>query len=88
VLGDLACALGRETYCVICAASTVGRTALALVLWLVRQDFDSGLSPPRDRHGGCTLFTWLALAMLVGLIAQLGLLAALGRAGSCRTRRE
>lgn len=54
-------------------------TALALfMLWLVRRDFDSGLS---YHFIGMTVVTLLLdwpLAMLAGLVAQLGLLA-LGR---------
>jgi uncharacterized membrane protein len=57
----------------------LGGTALALfVLWLVRRDFDSGLSYHFIGMTAVTLLLDWPLAMLVGLIAQLGLLA-LGR---------
>lgn len=57
----------------------LGGTALALfVLWLVRRDFDSGLSYHFIGMTAVTLLLDWPLAMLVGLAAQLGLLA-LGR---------
>ncbi|WP_339080105.1 energy-coupling factor ABC transporter permease [Pseudomonas sp. TMP9] len=54
----------------------LGGTAVALfVLWLVRRDFDSGLSYHFIGMTAVTLLLDWPLAMLVGLIAQLGLLA-------------
>ena len=54
-------------------------TALALfVLWLVRRDFDSGLSYHLIGMTVVALLLDWPLAMLAGLVAQLGLLA-LGR---------
>lgn len=57
----------------------LGGTALALfLLWLVRRDFDSGLSFHFIGMTAVTLLLDWPLAMLAGLVAQLGLLA-LGR---------
>ena len=57
----------------------LGGTALALfLLWLVRRDFDSGLSYHFIGMTAVTLLLDWPLAVLVGLLAQLGLLA-LGR---------
>jgi uncharacterized membrane protein len=53
----------------------LGGTALALfVLWLVRRDFDSGLSFHFIGMTAVTLLLDWPLAILVGLLAQVGLL--------------
>lgn len=57
----------------------LGGTALALfVLWMVRRDFDSGLSYHFSGMTAVTLLLDWPLALLVGFLAQLGLLV-LGR---------
>lgn len=57
----------------------LGGTALALfLLWLVRRDFDSGLSYHFIGMTAVTLLLDWPLAVLVGLVAQLGMLM-LGR---------
>jgi hypothetical protein len=77
-LGDLACAVGRAVHDSRRQHLLFGTVFALFMLWLVRRDFDTGVSYHFIGMTAVTLLLDWPLAIIGGLVAQLGLVS-LGR---------